>query len=210
MAINQVEYSNSPAGPVIHIFGRDGSGIASQIQVTGFRPYFYAPVKEADSLKKLPAQVAEVETGSVYRSIRGEELRRIYTFRPGDVRDVRSQFRHFEADIPFATRFMIDMGLTGGAVVPDIFCDYSDVKPAEVQAPARICMMDIECEDERGFPDAGRDKINCIACWDSFDDEYTTFFWQDASAEAVILPVSEKHLVHTYTSESSLLNGLVR
>lgn len=209
LAINQVEYSNGPAGPVIHIFGRDGSGLASQIQVTGFRPYFYVPVKEADSLKKLPPQIAEVETGSVYRSIQGDELRRIYTFRPGDVRDVRNQFRHYEADIPFATRFMIDMGLTGGALIPDIFCDYSDVKPAEVQAPARICMMDIECEDERGFPDAGRDKINCITCWDSFDDEYTTFFWQDASAEAVISPVSEKHLVHMYPSESSLLNGLV-
>ena len=36
-------------------------------------------------------------------------------------------------------------------------------------------MIDIECEDERGFPDPQRDAITCITCYDSFDDDYTTF-----------------------------------
>ena len=43
IAINQVEYSNSPEGPIIHIFGRDAGGLAHRIDVTGFLPYFYVP-----------------------------------------------------------------------------------------------------------------------------------------------------------------------
>jgi hypothetical protein len=43
IAINQVEYSNSPDGPIIHIFGRDTGGAAHRIDVTGFLPYFYVP-----------------------------------------------------------------------------------------------------------------------------------------------------------------------
>lgn len=41
IAINQVEYSNTPDGPIIHIFGRDSGGDAHRIDVTGFLPYFY-------------------------------------------------------------------------------------------------------------------------------------------------------------------------
>lgn len=37
-------------------------------------------------------------------------------------------------------------------------------------------MMDIECEDERGFPEPNRDAIVCITCHDSFDDAYVTLY----------------------------------
>jgi DNA polymerase I len=173
IAINQVEYSNSPEGPVIHIFGRDPQGKAVRLDVTGFKPYFYVPADQAESVA-LPPQ-ATLETGTSYRSIRNESLRRLYTQRPGDVRDVRERYRHFEADIPFATRFMIDTGLTGGVSANNETVDYRDITAAEVDAPARTCIIDIECEDERGFPDPQRDKITCITCYDSFDEDYTTF-----------------------------------
>ncbi len=173
IAINQVEYSNSPDGPVIHIFGRDTTGKSFRLDITGFRPYFYVPAEQAQNIP-LPPQ-ATLETGTTYRSIRGEELRRLYTQRPGDVSDVRERYRHFEADIPFATRFMIDTGLTGGVCVPQETADYREITAAEVDAPARLCILDIECEDERGFPDPQRDAITCITCYDSFDEDYTTF-----------------------------------
>lgn len=177
IAINQVEYSNSPGGPIIHIFGRDTSGRARRLDITGFRPYFYAPAEQAETLP-LPPQ-ADLETGTSYRSIRNELLRRIFTQRPGDVREVRDRYRHFEADIPFATRFMIDAGLTGGVTVPQEIADFQKAAPAEVDAPARTCIIDIECEDERGFPDSQRDKIICITAFDSFDRDYTTFLLTD-------------------------------
>ena len=196
IAINQVEYSNNPDGPIIHIFGRDTGGKAIHLEVTGFQPYFYAPVNQVDG-KALPAQVTRVDEGT-YTSIRGEELRRIFTARPTDVREVRDRFRHFEADIPFATRFMIDTGLTGGVVAPGSSPDYKDAKPAVVNAPARICIMDIECEDFRGFPDPGRDAIICLTCWDSFDDDYVTF---------VFSPDSQEEKLKTRLLQGGLGNG---
>ena len=91
-----------------------------------------------------------------------------------------------EADIPFATRYLIDRGLTGGVSAPQTIVDYHDVTPAEVDAPARICILDIECEDERGFPDPQRDAITCITCHDSFDNDYTTFLFAPGGPPAEI------------------------
>lgn len=184
IAINQVEYSNSPGGPVIHIFGRDVRGKAVRLDVTGFRPYFYVPADQAESTP-IPPQ-ATLETGTVYRSIRGEQLRRLITQRPGDVRDVRERYRHFEADIPFATRFMIDTGLTGGVAAMSENIDCHEITAIAIDAPARTCIIDIECEDERGFPDPQRDAIICITCYDSFDEDYTTFLFSGSQVPAAI------------------------
>ncbi len=217
IAINQVEYSNAPDGPVIHIFGRDVQGKAVRIDVNGFKPYFYIPGDQAASIP-LPAQ-ASLETGTSYRSIRGEPLRRIYTQRPTDVREVRERYRHFEADIPFATRFMIDTGLTGGIQAPTTTTDYRDIAPAVVDAPARTCIIDIECEDERGFPDPQRDAIICITCHDSFDNDYTTFLLVGKGDPAAIAAKEKEgglengcfrkgtHTICTYADEASMLRA---
>ncbi len=219
IAINQVEYSNSPDGPVIHIFGRDAKRKAIRLDVTGFRPYFYVPADQAES-KAAPPQVT-IEPGTTYPSIRGEPLRRLFTQRPGDVRDVRERYRHFEADIPFATRYMIDSGLTGGVFAPGNPVNYHDVAPVKVDAPARICILDIECEDERGFPDPQRDAITCITCHDSFDGDYTTFL---LAAGGIPGEITEKessgglkngcfrkdiHTICTYDNETAMLKAFV-
>ncbi len=218
IAINQVEYSNSPDGPVIHVFGRDVQGKAVRLDVTGFRPYFYVPAEQAESTT-LPPQ-ATLETGTVYRSIRGEPLRRLYTQRPGDVRDVRERYRHFEADIPFATRFMIDTGLTGGISAPQETVDYHEIAAAEVDAPARTCIVDIECEDERGFPDPQRDAIICITCYDSFDEDYTTFLLVGGGMPGEIAQKEKDgglengcfrkgtHTICTFADEAAMLRAL--
>jgi DNA polymerase I len=218
LAINQVEYSNSPGGPIIHIFGRGPDKKAVRLDVLGFKPYFYVPEREAAE-KPLPVQ-ATLEPDTLYRSIRNEPLRRLYTQRPGDVRDVRDRYRHFEADIPFATRFMIDSGLTGGVAAPSSTVDYHDLRPADVDAPARLCIMDIECEDERGFPDPQRDAITCITCHDSFENDYTTFL---LAAKGKPLDIAEKeksgglangcfkkdtHTIFTYSEETAMLRAL--
>ncbi len=216
IAINQVEYSNSPDGPTIHVFGRDMGGIAHRIDVTGFLPYFYVPEEQVGQAH--PSQVT-VEPDTIYRSIRGEKLKRLYTVRPGDVRDVRERYRHFEADIPFATRFMIDSGLTGAVTTPSTTVDYHDLVPAEADAPARVCTIDIECEDERGFPDTSRDAIICITCHDSFDNDYTTFLFGGAAMPAEITAKGQEgglkngcfrksvHTLSTYADEISMLKA---
>ncbi|WAC06131.1 MAG: DNA-directed DNA polymerase [Methanoregula sp.] len=218
LAINQVEYSNSPDGPIIHIFGRGPDNKAVRLDVTGFKPYFYVPEPEAAE-KALPPQ-ATLEPETIYRSIRNEPLRRLYTQRPGDVRDVRERYRHFEADIPFATRFMIDTGLTGGVSAPSLTVDYHDLRASDVDAPARLCIMDIECEDERGFPDPQRDAITCITCHDSFENDYTTFLLATGGTVPPDIAEKEKqgglsngcfkkgtHTVCTYGDETAMLRA---
>ncbi len=214
IGIHQVEYSVGAEGPIIHIFGRDPAGNAVRLDVTGFQPYFYAPVEQVDG-RGHPASV-EVEPGTVYRSIRDKALRRLYTRRPSDVRDVREGYEHYEADIPFATRFMIDSGLTGGVEAPaEAVADYRSLKPIDLPAPARLCIMDIECEDERGFPEPERDAIISVTCWDSFDDEYVTLIWTpgfrvDGPGEfAPELCTNEQHTVFRFPDEKSMLLALV-
>lgn len=217
VAINQVEYSNTPDGPIIHVFGRDRRGVAVRIDITGFKPYFYVPVDQAESMAQDSRII--IEPNTTYRSIRAEPLRRLYTQRPTDVRDLRERYRHFEADIPFATRFMIDTGLTGGVQVSNTIVDYHEVQPIDIDSPARFCILDIECEDERGFPDTQRDAIICITCWDSFDNDYTTFLLvsggepQDISdiKKAGGLPngcfQKNTHTICTFTDETAMLKA---
>ncbi len=218
VGINQVEYSVGTGFeiPVIHIFGRDVSGRAVKIDVTGFRPYFYVPAGLVEE-RPLPQEV-EVEPGTTYRSIRGEPLRRLYTRRPSDVRNVRDHFgQHYEADIPFATRFMIDCGLSAGVKLPagTSVVDYRELAPADIKAPARTCIMDIECVDEQGFPEPERDPIICVTCWDSFDEDYTTLLWQpggvpgDAPVDDPDLRIHDQHRVVRYPDELAMLRGLV-
>ena len=220
IAINQVEYSRTPEGPVIHIFGRDGEGKSVTIDVTGFRPYFYVP---ADQAGTIPASShVTLETGTSYRSIRGEPLRRLFTLNPGDVREERERFKHYEADIPFATRFMIDTGLTGGVSAPSTDVDYKELGPAEVEAPARSCIIDIECEDERGFPEPQRDKIIAITAFDSFQSDYMTFLLVGGGIPATIADKQaagglangcfqkEKHTICAYGDETEMLKAFTR
>ncbi len=209
IAINQVEYSNTAQGPVIHILGRDESKNAHEIRVKGFRPYFYAPAEQAD---RIPApDSAEVDLSNEFDSIRGEKLRRIYTRTPGDVRDARERYKHFEADILFTTRFMIDCGITGALTAPSDEADYKEIEPGNLNVSPRICMMDIECEDLNGFPDPNRDRINCITCWDSYDEYYTTFFWknEDSPFKDSIKPSRENHTIMEFDTEKELLSALV-
>ena len=103
-----------------------------------------------------------VDLDTPYTSILGAELLRVYTKSPSDIFAIRERYHHFEADIPYSTRFMIDVGLTGGIQTPDSnVVDYHEVSPIVIDAPARVSIIDIECEDHRGFPEstAGRNYL---------------------------------------------------
>ncbi len=138
------------------------------------------------------------------------------------MREEREKFRHFEADIPFATRFMIDTGLTGGVSAPSTNVDYKELEPAEVEAPARSCIIDIECEDERGFPDPQRDAIIAITAFDSFPNDYMTFLLIGGGTPATIAEKQaagglangcfrkEKHTICTYGDETEMLKAFAR
>jgi len=213
IAINQAEYSNTPDGPVVHIFGRETNGTFHEVKVSGFLPYFWVLEKQAD----LPHGDNITVSDEKSVSINGENVRKLYTVRPGDVRSLRESYRHFEADIPFASRFLIDTGITGGLSFSDDVCTYQEISPAHVSAKSRVCICDIECDDKNGFPDPKRDPVNCICCYDSFDDHYTTFYLNGITpvnlSSATPLESGcfnpEKHTINVYNTERDLFKGFI-
>ncbi len=222
LGVSQVEYSNGPDGPLIHLYGRELDGSSHEIVITGFMPYLYIKADQAD--RNHPTQVVKVDP-TPYRSIYGEEVRRLYTHRPTDVRDVRTNYSHFEADIPFATRYMIDRGITAGVRIPSGITQipYEQVIPEQVNAPLRSCILDIECQDDKGgLPDPDRDAIICITAWDSFEDTYISFILQNqqksitAELFSSIGPLDSGcfnascHQVLIYPTERELLIGFSR
>jgi DNA polymerase I len=120
---------------------------------------------------------------------------------------------------------MIDCGLTGGIRAPSESVDYTRISPAEVNAPARFCLIDIECEDERGFPDPKRDAIICITCYDSFDNDYVTLLFMGDGTGKVPAAISAKedagglvngcfkkdvHTICTFATEADMLRAFAR
>jgi DNA polymerase I len=221
ISVNQVEYSISPDGPVIHVFGRDKSGEARRLDVTGFKAYFYIPASQANRPIPKSAHI-DTETPWVYTSIKGEVVNRVYVDRPSDVRDIRDKFNHLEADVTFTTRFLIDTGIKSGVSVPSFKCDHQVLKPVEIDVPARTCIVDIECDDSTGWPDSTKDPIICITCHDSFKDHYTTFLlWGEMNEPGRIMKKQmsgglpngcfnpDKHTIQAYQSEIALMKGFV-
>jgi DNA polymerase I len=205
LCLTQSEYSFSNGKPVIHLFGRDSSGTSRRVDVVGFKPYFFIPASE--SPKVLPP--AELDPNE-YFSIRNESLVKVYVPKPTDIKDVREKFsKHFEADILYTLRFLIDTKIKSGFSYTQSPCTPEDIKPVDLNYPARVCIVDIECSDEHGFPDASKDPIFCITAYDSFTKRYITFV-------VATLPLDETpkengcfdpdhHDVLTYTDEKSLL-----
>ena len=213
IAINKAEYTNTPGGPVVNIFGRTVEGTAHNLKLTDFRPYFWVWEKEADAPH--PDTIEVTQDKAV--SIKGEPLRRIYTQKPTDVRIVRDRYHHYEADIPFATRFLIDTGITSGVSAPADVCSYTDLSPALVHSRPRVCMCDIECDDRNGFPEPDRDPITCLTCHDSFDNHYTTFvLLGETHADYYETPglkngcfIRDRHTICVYRTEKELFSAFI-
>jgi len=204
ISINQIESTNVSNGNVLHIFGRDVDGNAHRIDVSGYRSYFYAPLKQADTLPAIGGSFVDVE--KIYHTIKGQELRRIYTVHPNEIREIRSRYQHFEADIPFGTKFMLDYNIKSGIETDYNNTDCGNIVPKHLNYKSKLCIADIECEDHRGFPEPDRDAIIAITAWDSFSNKYITYFHADIES----YKVSEMHEVKVYKTEIEMLNAFIQ
>ncbi len=220
IGITQVEYSNTGSGPIIHLFGRTKLGALIRIDVKNFIPYFYIDDNQVPAIEYSHGKKITVDTETDYLTLRKTIVRRVYTKKPGDVRVLREGYNHHEADIIFTERFLIDNNIKFGVTAPNIVANYFDIKPIEIDAPARICVLDIECNDERGFPTPDRDEIICITLWDSFEDKYTTLLYEPHGGESILKRHldaqqskacfnKDKHTLHVYNTEQDMLKGIV-
>ena len=189
LQVMQVDYTIRGRGdderPILHLFGRTAERGLEHVRVHGFKPYFYAPAENIDEeriagYEGLTGFETEDDNGDPYESIRGEQLAKIFGRTPRDVGQVRDDFDHYEADILFPNRLLIDKGITGGVRVPqrraeadgpvDVY--HTELTPVEIDADPRICTLDIEVDDRRGFPEDGEEPIICLVTHDSYKNEY--------------------------------------
>ena len=132
-----------------------------KITVNDFYPYFYI----------------EDDNGE-YVSIFGKRLRKITVNEPEDVRKLRENYNmHYEADIPYTRRFMIDAGIYSGVEFPDReYVSWKEIKPCEVNIKPRVWFYDIEVLQADGFPDPSRAEqpIILITIYDTYEEKYIT------------------------------------
>ena len=128
----------------------------------------------------------------VYESIRGESLVKMFGQTPRDVGELRDRFDHYEADILFPNRLLIDKDITSGVRVPTRRLDdgslkihHTEIEPVEVEAESRVHTLDIEVDDRHGFPEDGEQTIICLTAHDSYRDEYVIWLYEDESEGAV-------------------------
>ncbi|RLM59550.1 DNA polymerase elongation subunit [Halobellus sp. Atlit-31R] len=196
LLVTQVNYSIEGSGrreyPVLHVFGRTPDDETEHVRVLGFEPYFYAPTETLDDDALDEDVITRTEEG--YQSIRGEELTKICTRTPRDVGQIRDEFDHYEADILFPNRLLIDKDIKSGIRVPErrlgdedeatgaIQIPHDEIEPVEVDAPLRVNTFDIEVDDRSGFPEDGEEPIVCLTSHDSARDQYVAWLYDAPGA----------------------------
>lgn len=206
--------------PVIHVFGRSPDESAEHVRVYGFRPYFYAPTDTLDDNRLADDRITGTEDG--HRGIKGEALTKIYGRTPRDVGAIRDEFEHYEADILFPNRFLIDKRIKSGIRIPDRRADdgalqihHDEIEPIERTVHPRIHFMDIEVDDRSGFPQDGEEPIICLSSYDSSRCEYVGWIFRsrDAASElpselTAYEPIGEPTPIHirAFESEEAMLD----
>ncbi|WP_435116787.1 DNA-directed DNA polymerase [Halolamina sp. C58] len=205
LKVSQVDYTIEGSGaeeyPVVHVFGRTADNEPEHVRVLGVEPYFYVPTgnvadraltEEYDAILDTRE---EDPTGERFESIRGRPLTKVIGRTPRDVGQMRDDFEeHYEADILFPNRFLIDKDVSAGLQVPErrledgrIQVRYDDEELVAVDAPTeadlRVNTFDIEVDDRSGFPEDGEEPIVCLTSHDSYDDEYVVWLFDAPDAE---------------------------
>ncbi|QRV15551.1 DNA polymerase elongation subunit [Haloterrigena salifodinae] len=234
LAVMQVDYTIAGYGdeerPIMHVFGRTPDGELEHVQIVGFQPYFYAPT---DSLEQPPEEQYDRLTGSrevgedgePYESIRGEKLTKIFGQTPRDVGQIRDDFEHYEADILFPNRFLIDKDIRSGMRVPERRADddslvvpHDEVEAVDVDAEPRVNTFDIEVDDRSGFPEDGEEPIVCLTSHDSYRDEYIMWLYEAPIGDGPIPEEIENydpiegeidHEVRAFEDEEAMLEAFI-
>ena len=200
LMVTQVNYTIEGNGsreyPVVHVFGRTADNDPEHVRVLGFEPYFYAPTESLDDEALDRDVITRTEAG--FESIRGDDLTKICTRTPRDVGAIRDDFDHYEADILFPNRLLIDKDIKSGIRVParrlddgTIQLPHDEIDPVDVEADLRVNTFDIEVDDRSGFPEEGEEPIVCLTSHDSYRDEYIAWLYDAPGAAEDVESPSE-------------------
>ncbi|MFC6904607.1 DNA-directed DNA polymerase [Halalkalicoccus tibetensis] len=218
-----VEETSDGERPVMHVFGRDDAGESHHVRIYEFRPYFYAPTATLTDEDLSDSRITGHEEG--YQSIRGEELTKIFGQTPRDVGNMRDRFDHYEADILFPNRLLIDKGINSGIRVPDrrdddgsVRAHHEEIEAVEAEADLRVHNFDLEVDDRSGFPEEGEEPIVCLTSHDSTREEYIGWLYiapeSDGTSPSELpeyAPIAEgtEIDIRAFESEEAMLDAYV-
>lgn len=160
-------------GSEIYVFGRKGREPYVE-KVLDFKPYFYAE-----------------DSNGEFATIDGKKVKKIFVNDPGEVPEIRTGYNHYEADIPFVTRFIVDK--------------FDSIEKEEL----RKLYIDIEIEVLDSFPDVQKaiNKILSIACFDSFTEKNYIFVINLKNIEEI--KETEKQIIYFFKDEVSMLKKFI-
>jgi len=163
------------------------------ITVYDFYPYFYVP-----------------DEGGEHVSVYGNRLRKVVAEDPSQVPELRGRYiSHYEADIPYVRRFLIDTGVYDCLEVPRTeMISWREVKPATCEGiPYRVWFLDIEVMSDV-LPDASAPiyPLSSISIYDTYVGKYVTLI----VAGGEVRSDSDDWRVLTFPDEDSLVVAFVR
>lgn len=141
--------------PVVHLYGRLENGGTFLVRDDRQRPSFYIRQSDAERARLLGAPEPE-ESGK--RAFDGEAVATVTVETPPEVPSLRDRLQRdgiltFEADVRFATRYLIERGIKGGCEIDGeaaagdgvswVF-DNPDVRAANVKIVPQVLSFDIE------------------------------------------------------------------
>jgi DNA polymerase-2 len=141
--------------PVVHLYGRLETGDTFLVRDDRQRPHFFIPA--ADAARVTALQGPEPRP-SHKRSFAGSRVSMIEVDTPPEVPDIRDRLQAagietFEADVRFATRYLIERGIKGGCEIEGEASaatgvtwefDNPSLRPADVKVEPRVLSFDIE------------------------------------------------------------------
>ena len=178
-ALTTIDYITEKRKPVIVLFCRNPeTGKRKTVRVHNFKPYLYIQSKH---FFLIPKSFRITKQQTRFRDIFNREVMKVEVDVPKTVKEIRTFFTKskaptWEADILFPLRYLIDNGIFGG-----IQREWGGIVNADVPSIVRAFYYDIEVFSKRGTKVSPRnpEPIICITTYDSFTEEYTTFYWND-------------------------------
>jgi len=153
----QWDYRVEAGRPVVRLFGRLEGGATFLVRDTRERPRFWVPASARDQLSGLGrARVRSAER----RALDGGEALEVEVDLPAEVPPLRHRLSArgvpvWEADVPFATRYLIDRGVRGGVAIGggwssgdgvDRVYEDPEVAPSDAAAELAVLSLDIETD----------------------------------------------------------------
>lgn len=157
--ILQATYRIESRRPVVHLFGRLENGDPFLVRDDREIPHFYIASRHQARARQLNARSL---VPSRFRAMDGTPLARVNLRMPSDTPALRNRLieHHipcYEADIPFATRFLINRGIRGsleidgeGRRVPGLGWVYQNPDLAPANWTPRLSTLSLDIETDPG------------------------------------------------------------